>query len=656
MASSHLPAFVKPQLARLVERPPEGSGWAHEIKFDGYRVQLRVSQGHATLKTRKGLDWTAKFRALAQAAAKLPDCIIDGEVVALDANGASSFSALQAALSADDGSKLVFYVFDLLYLRGKDLRARPLSERKRRLQELIGTLAGGKRAPIRFVEDFEAPGDSVLKSACRMSLEGIVSKRLDAPYVSERADTWLKSKCRGGQEVIVGGWTTDQGTLRSLLVGVKRDGQLAYVGRVGTGFSAAKKKVLLPKLKAVQTKSSPFEGPTAPRTESDIRWVKPTLVAEIEFAGWTGDGNVRQAAFKGLREDKPAGEVVTETAAAPPRSARTSAARSPKATSGSSSVVLGVSITHPDKALWPDAGDSKPVTKLDLARYYESVGEWLMPHIRGRPCSIVRTPDGIDGQRFFQRHAMRGTSSLLTLVKVAGDREPYLQIDRLEGLIAAAQIAAVELHPWNCVPGDPETPGRLVFDLDPAPDVEFDSVIAAALELRKRLESLGMATFCKTTGGKGLHVVTPLATPRGKSGRTSAKGGKPDWPTAKTFAQTVCAQLAADSPDRYVVNMAKSQRSGRIFLDYLRNDHTATAVAPLSSRARPGAPVSMPLTWSSVRKGLDPTTFTVRSAPRTLAKSKAWADYDASGTPLADAIAKLTGNDSTAAPRRAARS
>ena len=621
MASSHLPAFVKPQLARLVERPPEGSGWAHEIKFDGYRVQLRVSQGHATLKTRKGLDWTAKFRSLAQAAAKLPDCIIDGEVVALDAAGSSSFSALQAALSADDGAKLVFYVFDLLYLRGKDLRSRPLSERKRRLQELIGTLPGGKRAPLRFVEDFKEPGDSVLKSACRMSLEGIVSKRLNAPYVSERADTWLKSKCRGGQEVVIGGWTTDQGALRSLLVGVKREGRLAYVGRVGTGFSAAKKKILLPKLKALPAKSSPFEGSSAPRTEPDIRWVKPTLVAEIEFAGWTGDGNVRQAAFKGLREDKPAGEVVTETAAPTPKSS-------------SSSVVLGVSITHPDKALWPDAGDQTPVTKLDLARYYESVGAWLMPHISGRPCSIVRAPDGINGQRFFQRHAMRGTSSLLTLVKVKGDREPYLQIDRLEGLIAAAQIAALELHPWNCVPGDPETPGRLVFDLDPGPDVEFDSVIAAAIELRSRLEKLGMTTFCKTTGGKGLHVVAPLSTPRGKSGR--------DWPTAKTFAQTVCAQVAADSPNRYVVNMAKNQRSGRIFLDYLRNDRTATAVAPLSSRARPGATVSMPLPWSSVRRGLDPTTFTVRTAPRLLVKSKAWADYDASGTPLADAIRKLT--------------
>ena len=635
MASSHLPAFVKPQLARLVERPPQGPAWTHEIKFDGYRVQLRISQGHATLKTRKGLDWTAKFRALAQAAAKLPDCIIDGEVVALDASGASSFSALQAALSADDGSKLVFYVFDLLYLRGKDLRSRPLSERKRRLQDLIGTLPGGKRAPIRFVADFEEPGESVLKSACRMSLEGIVSKRLDAPYVSERADTWLKSKCRGGQEVIIGGWTTDQGTLRSLLVGVRRDGRLAYVGRVGTGFSAAKKKVLLPKLKAVQAKTSPFEGPGAPRTEPDIRWVKPTLVAEIEFAGWTGDGNVRQAAFKGLREDKPAGEVVTETPAPAPKSV-------------SPSVVLGVSLSHPDKPFWPDAGDSKPVTKLDLARYYESVGEWLMLHIRGRPCSIVRAPDGINGQRFFQRHAMRGTSSLLTLVKVKGDREPYLQIDRIEGLVAAAQIAALELHPWNCVPGDPEMPGRLVFDLDPGPDVEFDSIISAALELRSRLEALGMTTFCKTTGGKGLHVVTPLSPPRGKSA--------PDWPTAKTFAQTVCAQVAADSPDRYVINMAKAQRSGRIFLDYLRNDRTATAVAPLSSRARQGATVSMPVPWSSVRRGLDPTAFTVRTAPRLLAKSKAWADYDAGATSLSNAITKLTRNHSTAAPRRAARS
>ena len=641
--AAHPPAFISPQLARLVDRPPAGPGWSHEIKFDGYRAQLRVANGAVTLKTRKGLDWTAKFSAIAAAAARLPDCILDGEVVALDEHGASSFSALQAALSAQRSDKLLYYAFDLLFAGGKDLRSEPLSARKQRLRKLLATLPDKRSSPIRYVEHFEEAGDSVLKSACRMSLEGIVSKRLDAPYVSMRSDTWLKSKCRGGQEVIVGGWTTDHGAIRSLLAGVRRDGQLVYVGRVGTGFSQAKKKILLPKLKAVQTTTSPFEGAGAPKSAPDIRWVKPTLVAEIEFAGWTGDGNVRQAAFKGLREDKPAREVTTETAApvAAVAGRGNPKARAPKP---GSPVVLGVTISHPDKPLWPHANDGEPVTKLELARYYEAVGAWMMPHIEGRPCSIVRAPDGIAGPKFFQRHAMRGTSSLLQLVKVSGDRQPYLQIDRLEGLIAVAQVAALELHPWNCQPKQPDVPGRLVFDLDPGPEVAFDAIIAAAVELRERLEKLGLVTFCKTTGGKGLHVVTPLAA-AGKTGK-AGKGRDLNWKVAKTFAQTVCAQMAEDSPDRYVVNMSKNLRTGRIFLDYLRNDRTATAVAPLSTRARPGATVSMPLTWPQVRPGLDPTTFTLRTAAASIARSKAWADYADSAKPLAAAIQKLTASRS----------
>jgi bifunctional non-homologous end joining protein LigD len=423
---------------------------------------------------------------------------------------------------------------------------------------------------------------------------------------------------------------------------------LVYVGRVGTGFGGAKIGTLLPRLKAASAAKSPFSGIGAPRGGPDIHWTRPELVAEIEFAGWTSDGMVRQGAFKGLREDKPAAEVETEQPAkaattnvpAPAKAVTNDPPAPPTAKSAGKPYVMGVLISHPDKALWPDAGDGEPVTKLDLARYYEAVGPWMIRHLEGRPCSIVRAPDGFAGEKFFQRHAMQGTSNLLELVTIFGDHKPYLEIDRVEGLAAVAQIAGLELHPWNCQPKKYEVPGRLVFDLDPGPDVAFGDVVAAAQEIRQRLEALGLVSFCKTTGGKGLHVVTPLE---------ESKRQKTTWPTAKEFAQEVCLRMARDSPERFVVNMAKKVRAGRIFLDYLRNDRMATAVGPLSPRARPGATVSMPLTWAQLKADLDPKRFTVRSAPPLLGKTKPWADYFDSGRPLGDAIQRL--GKTTAAAR-----
>ncbi len=634
VAAANLPDFIQPQLCTPVERPPGAEGWVHEIKFDGYRVQVRIEAGHATLRTRKGLDWTQRFRTLADVCGELPDGIVDGEIVALSADGTPDFAALQAALEEGKTDQLVFFAFDLLFEGNEDLRALPLRARKERLADLLSKLGKTSAARLRYVDHFASGGDAVLRSACQLSLEGIVSKRLDSPYASGRSGNWTKAKCRAGHEVVIGGWAETAGQFRSLIAGVYRGKNFVHVGRVGTGFGRDKVAKLLPRLRKIETDRNPFSGPDAPRDEADIHWVRPELVAEIEFAGWTGAGMVRQAAFKGLREDKPAQEVEAEK---PATAAKTDLAQpSPLAAQPRKSAketVMGVAISHPDKPMWPEAaGDSQPVTKLDLAQYYEAVGAWLMPHIEGRPCSILRAPDGYAGEQFFQRHAMKGASNLLALVDVAGDKKPYLEIDRVEGLAALAQIATLELHPWNTAPHKPDTPGRLVFDLDPGPDVAFDSVIDAAQEIRQRLEELGLVSFCKTSGGKGLHVVTKLAD----EGRNT-----PGWPEAKTFARAVCQTMAADSPDRFLITMAKNQRKGRIFLDYLRNDRLATAVAPLSPRARPGATISMPLTWRAVKAGLDPMAYTVRTAPALLKKSKAWEDYATSERPLTKAMKRL---------------
>ncbi len=588
--------------------------------------------------------------------------------MALDQRNVPSFSALQTALSEGTSDSLVFYAFDLLFEGREDLRGLPLAARKSRLQALIDAREVSKQ--LRYVAHLQSDAQAVFSSACKMGFEGIVSKQLDAPYRSGRTGSWTKAKCRAGQEVVIGGWTTEAGTIRSLLAGVYRGGKLVYVGRIGTGYGRQVANELLPILKKWTRAKPPFGGDNPPPREKNIRWLKPVLVAEIEFAGWTGTGMIRQAAFKGLRDDKAAREVIAELAppadaAAQPdingtiaktgvptrrkkppgpplarRASTKSAGTNPRRASsrdktpaGSGmATVMGVTISKPDKPLWQGAGDNTPVTKADLAEYYENVGQWMLPHLAGRPCSFVRVPNGVGTEQFFQRHAMPGISDLFTSVKVRGDKAPYVQIDRVEALIAAAQIGALELHPWNCAPGDPEVAGRLVFDLDPAPDVKFEAVIAGALEVRDRLQAAGLESFCKTTGGKGLHVVTPLTV-----GRAAVK-----WPVAKDFAHIICAQMTQDSPAKYLDTMSKSQRVGKIFLDYLRNDRTATAVAVMSPRARDGAPVSMPIHWKQVRPGLDPKKYTVRNASAVLRKAKPWDGYDRAARSLAEAIRSVT--------------
>lgn len=607
-----LPAFVPPALATLAPRAPAGRRHVHEIKFDGYRLQVRLEGGRARLITRTGLDWTERFgRRITAALAALPvtDALIDGEVVVEGGNGASDFSALQADLSAGRDDRFVYYAFDLLHLDGHDLTRVPLLARKALLERLLaGQEAGGA---VRYSAHFEDDGALVLQHACRLSLEGVVSKLKDAPYHSGRSRDWIKSKCVERQEFVVGGFvpsTTTRGAVGSLVLGVYEGGRLMPVGRVGTGFTNQMAAQVHALLAPDMTQESPFARKLSAEEARGVVFVAPKHVVEVEFRAWTGDGHLRHASYRGLRDDKPATEVVREAAPAaaaaddPPPQRR-------------------VRLTHPDRIYWPDAG----VTKEGLADYYTDVWRFMAPFVTGRPLALVRCPDGIAGPHFFQKHPWKGADKAIRPVldpRAPGD-PPYLAIDTLDGLLALVQGAALEIHPFGATLADWERPDMLVMDLDPGDNVPWDAVIAAAREVKARLEAEGLAAFVKTSGGKGLHVCAPLVP-------------KADWTAVKAFTKAMAEAMAADAPEHFVATIAKAKRTGRILVDYLRNQRGATAVAAYSARARAGAPVSMPVGWEELGAQMGPQHFTVLNAPARLARLGAdpWGEFRAAAVPL----------------------
>ncbi|HEY7141860.1 MAG TPA: DNA ligase D, partial [Methylomirabilota bacterium] len=624
--AARLPGFVAPQLATLVTAPPAGDAWLHEMKFDGYRILCRIDKGRATLWSRNGLDWTARFPAIAEAAARLParQALLDGEVAVLLPNGTTSFQALQNALSAGGQGQLVYFVFDLLHLDGQDLTGGALEARKRALETLVGT---GRDGAIRYSTHVVGQGEQFFRQACRLSLEGVVSKRRDARYEPGRGRSWLKVKCIQEQELVVGGFTEPKGArtgLGALLLGVHdgKDG-LAYAGKVGTGFTGAAARRLRERLDRLRVSRSPFRD--RPPGASEARWVKPELVAEVAFTEWTADGRLRHPSFKGLREDKAAADVVRERPAATESRSARAATASARASAGASHasgrqrddaavVVAGVPISHPDRVIYPEDG----ITKVRLARYYAAVAEHILPHLRSRPAVLVRCPDGLGHECFYQKHAGPWAPPSLRRVRIrektkTGD---YLVIEDVAGLVGLVQMGALEIHTWNAQADRLEAPDRLVFDLDPGPDVPWKTVLAGARLVRTSLEARGLVSFVKTTGGKGLHVVAPIEP-------------GPGWPACVYFAREVAEALVAEAPRAFTATMAKAARPGKIFLDYFRNQRGATSVAAYSSRARPGAPVSTPLTWKELDAVPAGNHFTIDTVERRLARLRTdpWAGY-----------------------------
>jgi len=596
-----LPSTMSPQLATLASGVPADGEWVYEIKFDGYRIMARLQGGKASLITRGGHDWSARMPRLVQELGQLglKSAWLDGEIVVLNEQGLPSFNALQKAFDRGAGSEaIVLFLFDVPYFEGYDLRDVALGARRRLLKALLDERA---TEHVRYSADFESDAAAILRSACQMNLEGVIAKRLDAPYVSRRSETWLKLKCKQRQEFVVCGYTDrSDGSpqIGSLLLGVHGpNGDLVSVGSVGTGWDSAEAQDIKRKLARLEVPQPPFAagaskpGRWSKRVAGSERWVRPVTVAEVEFAEWTPEGQIRHASYVALRSDKPASAIVRETAKqmgpVPSKPSRKPAAAS-------------VKVSNAERVIDPSTG----LTKLDLVRYYESVSEWILPHLKGRPCSLVRGPTGIQGQLFFQKHddklSIPGAKALDE--KLWPGHAALLEVGTAQALANAAQMNVIEFHTWNSLARNIDKPDRMIFDLDPGEGTTWQHVQEAATLVHALLSELGLQSWLKTSGGKGLHVVVPL-TPRF------------DYDTVRAFSQAVVQHLARTIPSRFVAKSGPANRVGKLFVDYLRNGHGATTAAAFSARARPGLGVSVPVSWddlATLKSGAQWTIATAR--------------------------------------------
>lgn len=587
-----LPKFRNPQLATLVDDIPGGNDWLHEIKYDGYRALIAASGDKVKIYTRSGLDWTDKFGGLAEAIAalELPGALIDGEIVALDAHGNPDFSTLQKRLKSGDG-ELTLFAFDLLEIDGEDVAQLPLIERKERLAGLIGD--NSDDGAVRFSDHLIGAGEKLYAAMCDAGQEGIIAKRADARYHGKRSKDWLKIKCTRRQEFVIVGWSESSAKGRpfsSLLLAQHVDGELVYRGKAGTGFDADTFEDVSNKLRRIERKTPPLDVPKAESRKA--HWVTPKLVAEIAFAELTADDRVRHASFIGLRSDKEAEEVTPEESKSVPKAAAAS----------------GVTITHPDRVIFPDA----KATKGDLAGYYEAVGPLMLQSLADRPVSLVRCPQGRAKKCFFQKHDSGSFGEHVHHVPIKekdGGTEDYLYVDSIAGIIACVQMGSIEFHGWGSRRQALEKPDRLVFDLDPDEGLGFGDVKKAAADIRDTLAEIGLVSFAMLSGGKGVHVVVPLEP-------------EADWDTVKDFASRFARALAAQEPDRFTATMSKAKRKGKIFIDWLRNQRGSTSVMPYSARAREGAPVAAPVTWEELESLKDAQRFSIADAKTLLERAQ----------------------------------